>query len=195
MLEIKVDRSFAQLRSEELLTAGTVGARLSFEFSEDWDGLHKTAVFTNGRITVDVLEESWDGAVCTVPHECLAQPYSRLRVGVYGVSSDGSMAIPTVYADCGIVHVGADPSGDESAEPTLPVWEQIQHPDLSVYYTRAETDELLRYAGKVKSVNGTQPDEDGNVALDIPAPDMSLYYTKSETDAKLGDVTALINAL
>lgn len=188
MLEIRVERSFAQLCSEELLTSGMIGTLVRFEFSDDWDGLHKTAVFTNGKTTVDVLEESWLGDVCTVPHECLAQPYTRLRLGVYGVSADGKLAIPTVYADCGIVHVGADPTGDESAEPSLPVWEQIKTPDMSGYYTKSETDELLKYAGRVKSVNGAPPDENGNVTL-------GAYYTKAETDALLGDVTALINAL
>lgn len=195
MLEIKVDRSFAQTRSEEFLTSGMAGVQLCFEFSGDWDGLHKTAVFTNGKVTVDVLEEKWRGNVCTIPHECLAQAYTRLRVGVYGVSADGSLVIPTVYADCGIIHVGADPSGDKSTDPSLPVWKQIATPDLSVFYTKSETDELVKYAGTVKSVNGTLPDDDGDVKLNIPAPDLSAYYTKSETDALFGDVTALINAL
>ena len=198
MIEIKVDRSFAELRSAELLTGGMIGAQVVFDFSDDWAGLHKTAVFTNGKVTIDVLESLWDGCICTVPHECLAQPYTRLRVGVYGVNGTGSLAIPTVYADCGVIHVGADPSGDEGADPTLPVWEQIRQlatPDMSAYYTRSETDELMRYAGRVRSINGVQPDAEGDVTLEIPSADLSGYCTKSELASALGSVASLINAL
>jgi len=61
-----------------------------------------------------------------VPWELLKSPGCRLWAGVYGTNTDGSLQIPTVWVDLGIIQPGADPSGDESAEPSLPVWEQIQ---------------------------------------------------------------------
>lgn len=188
MIRIRVDNNSAKVISPELLTSGSIGAKVTFSFSSEWAELSKTAVFTNGKKTIDVIENAWDGTSCVIPHECLSVPFAVLKIGVYGINSDGTLAIPTAYADCGTIHLGADPTGDESADPTLPVWEQIKTPDLSGYYTKSETDELLKYAGRVKSVNGALPDENGNVTLDV-------YYTKAETDALLGDVTALINAL
>ena len=46
-------------------------------------------------------------------------------MGIYATRGN-ELVIPTVYAAVGVVLNGADPSGDVSADPTLPVWAQIQ---------------------------------------------------------------------
>lgn len=186
MIKIKVDSNSAKATSRQLLTSGTVGLKVAFEFSDDWAELSKTAVFTNGQITIDVLESKWDGNECIIPHECLSTPFSMLKIGVYGVNTADTIVIPTIFADCGVVDLGADPSGDASADPTLPIWEQIKQSggvDLSDYYTKAETNTLIASAGKVKTVNGIQPDEDGNITVPTAEADLSDYYTKTETNA------------
>ena len=98
---------------------------VEFVFSDDWDGLTKTAVFTNGKTTVDVLAANWDGDTVPVPHGVLAVPGRHARVGVYGANESG-VVLPTVWVSLGKVQPGADPSGDESADPALPVWQQLQ---------------------------------------------------------------------
>lgn len=50
--------------------------------------------------------------------------------------------------------------------------------DLSNYYTKAEVDDRLSSAGKVKTVDNIQPDSSGNITTD--------HYTKSQADQKLG---------
>ena len=55
----------------------------------------------------------------------MAKPGCRLWAGVYGINETGSVQLPTVWADLGVIQPGADPSGDESAQPTLPVWQQL----------------------------------------------------------------------
>ena len=123
MIQIIVQAQKASCRksSGEKITTGMVGKKVSFAFSEGWDGFVKTAVFEGSGVTKDVVL-SGDAAV--IPHECLAVPGGMLRVGVYG--TDGTVQTPTIYTDIGQIERGADPSGDESAEPTLPIWAQLQ---------------------------------------------------------------------
>lgn len=127
MITIHCSRACAHLASPpELLTAGMSKAvTVQFVFSPAWDGLTKTAVFTNGKTTVDVLAANWDGDTVPVPHEVLAVPGRHARVGVYGADESG-VILPTVWVSLGKVQPGADPSGDVSADPALPVWAQLQ---------------------------------------------------------------------
>ena len=109
-----------------LLTAGMAKAEtVEFQFSVDWDGLSKTAVFTDGVKTVDVLPSGWDGDAVLIPHEILTTAGRIARVGVYGTNASG-VVLPTVWATLGKVQPAAEPSGDPSADPTLPVWAQLQ---------------------------------------------------------------------
>ena len=127
MITIHCSRACAHLASPpELLTAGMAKAvTVQFVFSPEWDGLTKTAVFSNGKTTVDVLAANWDGDTVPVPHEVLAVPGRHARVGVYGADESG-VVLPTVWVSLGKVQPGADPSGDASADPSLPVWAQMQ---------------------------------------------------------------------
>ena len=127
MITIHCSRACAHLASPpELLTAGMSKAvTVQFVFSPEWDGLTKTAVFSNGKTTVDVLAANWDGDTVTVPHEVLAVPGRHARVGVYGADESG-VVLPTVWVSLGKIQPGADPSGDASADPSLPVWAQLQ---------------------------------------------------------------------
>lgn len=127
MIQIHVNKASAHLCSPpELLTAGMSKAvTVQFVFSPDWDGLTKTAVFSAGRTTVDVLESAWDGNKVVVPHEILADAGPIARVGVYGANADG-LILPTVWVTLGKVMPAAEPSGDPGADPTLPIWAQMQ---------------------------------------------------------------------
>ena len=109
-----------------LLTAGMSNAEIvHFVFSEEWDGLAKTAVFTDGVITVDVLQAQWNGDEVAVPPDVTTTAGRRVRVGVYGTDGNG-VALPTIWTELGTVRAGADPSGDSSTKPVLPVWAQLQ---------------------------------------------------------------------
>ena len=127
MITIHCSRACAHLASPpELLTAGMSKAvTVQFVFSPEWDGLTKTAVFSNGKTTVDVLAANWDGDTVPVPHEVLAVPGRHASVGVYGADESG-VVLPTVWVSLGKVQPGADPSGDASADPSLPIWAQLQ---------------------------------------------------------------------
>lgn len=127
MVQITCNKARAEARGREVLTVGMSNAvTVGFDFSSEWAGLSKTAVFTNGKTTVDVLESQWtDGAAVDIPHEVLTEEGRRVQVGIYG--TDGTrVVLPTVWATLGVVLPAAEPSGDVSTDPTLPVWAQLQ---------------------------------------------------------------------
>lgn len=127
MFEVKITGLKAKVTNSELLTTGTVGAQVKFTFSDDWADKTKTAVFKRCGKVIDVLESEWgeDNAV-TIPPEMTEKAGQLVGVGIYGRNTDGKKVTPTIYAPLGVVAIGADPSGDESTDPTLPVFSQIQ---------------------------------------------------------------------
>ena len=123
MIQIIVRAQQAQCRrsSEERITSGMVGKQVCFDFAEAWDGMAKTAVFEGSGTKKDVI---LSGSMAEIPHECLTAHGGILRVGVYG--TDGTIQTPTIYTDIGQIERGADPSGETSTDPTLPIWAQLQ---------------------------------------------------------------------
>ena len=122
MIKVIYNKTCGRCVQSEPLTSGMVGQTIEFEYSADFDGLTLTAVFTNSKTTVDVLNP---GNQCVIPHEVLDTVGTLVKVGIYAVRGN-ELIIPTVYANIGTVLKGADPSGDVSADPTLPVWAQTQ---------------------------------------------------------------------
>lgn len=104
------------------LTEGMAGAPIAFEFSPEWDGLTKVAVFTSDGTKDRILDESGE---TTVPHEILTTPGMDVTVAVFARRDDGTTwPSPSLVCKIGCVMFGADPSGDESYPPTPSVGEQ-----------------------------------------------------------------------
>lgn len=82
-------------------------------------------VFLFCGVRRDVAQGDWTDGVCTIPWECLQGVDEHLLVGVYGTDETGSVVIPTVYADCGWIRPGADPTGDPAADPTGPFFRPL----------------------------------------------------------------------
>ena len=181
MIQIHITKASAHLCSPpEVLTAGMAKAvSVRFAFSEDWDGLTKTAVFTNGRTTVDVLAAKWDGDTVTVAPEVLAVAGRYARVGVYGTNASG-VVLPTVWVSLGKVQPAAEPSGDASTDPTLPVWAQLQQQigdldDLETY----NKDNLVAAINEARNSGGGS----GGGGIQSAQIDEIRVLTKSEYDA------------
>jgi len=119
-IEITVTGRKAVMTVSAPLVVGTVGLPVKFIFDESWQGLKKTAVFRVGRKVMCCL----DIEQAVVPWELLKTPKSTVLIGVYGTNADGTEQIPTIWANAGNIVPGAEPSEDESADPTLPVWQQ-----------------------------------------------------------------------
>ena len=104
------------------LTSGMVGLPVTFTFDSHWDGLSKTAVFRAGK--TELIAEGLETET-TVPWEALDKPNVWLSIGVYGASADGTIVIPTIWANVCLICEGVNPDGDVSTAPTLPVWQRL----------------------------------------------------------------------
>lgn len=208
MITIHCSRACAHLASPpELLTAGMAKAvTVQFVFSPEWDGMTKTAVFSNGKTTVDVLAANWDGDTVHIPHEVLAVPGRHARVGVYGADESG-VVLPTVWVSLGKVQPGADPSGDASADTSLPVWAQLQSQigdldDLQTYNKGNLVDAIneARSSGGSGGVgytigDGLKLDADTNTLSVDTAAAVEKDNTKPVTSAAVYTEVGNINAL
>ena len=155
--KIQVNGAIARTLYRKVIPAGIIGAQVEFEYAEDiWNGLHKTVVF-RGPVTKDVVT---DANIVTIPPEVTEKPLSLLSIGVYGVDADGNLAIPTVWADLGLVRESANPSGDTTTDQTLPVWAQIQGMigNLDELETTAR-DNLVAAVNEVMTKGGGDVDE------------------------------------
>lgn len=121
--KIQVTGASAITVYRKVIPAGIIGAQVEFDYADDiWQGLRKTVVF-RGNATKDVVT---DENIVTMPPEVAEKPLSPLSVSVYGVDAEGNLAIPTIWADLGTVRAAANPSGDTTTDPSLPVWAQTQ---------------------------------------------------------------------
>lgn len=105
------------------LTSGMVGLPVRFSFDSDWDGLNIVAVFDGGghRISVPLLTDM----EAVLPWEVIAKANTRLRIGAEGRKSDGSVVIPTVWANAGYITEGAVATDEEGNPPTPGIYDQI----------------------------------------------------------------------
>lgn len=174
MIIITCKKAFAQTSCRTaLLTAGMSKAEtVRFVFSDDWDGLSKTAVFTDGVKTVDVLPSGWDGDTVPIPHEVLTTAGRTVRVGVYGTNASG-VVLPTVWVTLGKVQPAAEPSGDPSTDPTLPVWAQLQEiiGDLNNLTTKAKENLVAAINEAARTGSG------GAGSIDLRTADGYIQYS------------------
>ena len=156
MIKVIYNKVCGRCVQSEPLTSGMVGQPIHFEYSHDFDGLAVTAVFTDGKNTVDVVNP---GNECIIPHEVLTTVGAIVKVGIYAVKGD-KLVIPTIYAHIGVVLKGADPSGDVSIDPTLPIWAQTQALIGNLSQIETETkDSLVAAINEVKQTADSKQDK------------------------------------
>ena len=102
----------------EPITTGSVGMPVEVELSNEFDGLVAWLVFDAGYKSADI---ALTGEPVTVPPQVLRVAGAELKVGVYGAKADGTIVIPTIWASCGTVQQGAEPSGFVPGDPA-PSW-------------------------------------------------------------------------
>lgn len=193
MTVVTVEKACAWCTHLERLTAGMVGAEIEFQFSPDWDGLSRIAVFQGGGVTRDVL---LSGPRCRIPWEVLTSPHKRVRAGVYGVNANGDVVLPTVFADIGIVFPAASPSDDPSADPTPELWAQatsLAEQALELAQRAAENAESVRKdadAGVFKGDPGNPGDPGRSPAVTVSEIENGVSVTVEDaTGVKSFDIT------
>lgn len=178
--KIHVTGTCARIVSRRPIPEGLIGGYITVEYRDPvWQDLTKTVVF-KGAVTRDVVTEE---RTVTIPAETIAAG-KRMLVGFYGTRAEGILAIPTFWADLGAVMAATDPSGDESTDPSLPVWadmlEQVQRipeevekqvPSAVEKYLEEnppsggvdfETDDTLELESGILSVKTADKVEQGN---------------------------------
>lgn len=119
---LKAGKAQLTLVKREFITSGSANVYpVRFEFSDDWDGLTRTAVFRAGDESRSVLLDNSNEAV--IPWEVLREPNLQLFCGVYGTRNGGAV-LPTIWADMGAIFRGAELSEEEAQPPTPDIWEQ-----------------------------------------------------------------------
>jgi len=121
MFVLYANKTQLTVRQREPTTSGSVNVyQARFEFSPDWDGLTRTAVFKAGAVSRSVL--LGESGECIVPWEVLEKPNIQLRVGVCG-TRNGEEVLPTIWADLGTILEGAA-TGEDARPPTPDLWQQ-----------------------------------------------------------------------
>lgn len=173
---------------------------LVFDFSADWDGLKKIAVFTRDGT---VKEYTIDDAARTVPGDMLSEP-GTLTVGVYGYIVDGEKLVKRLSTNIInlVVIKGAYASADPGEDVPPSAYEQLStkvddhiadkdnpHKVTASQvgaYSKAEIDtELAGKLDKVKSLVRVYPgvyateSTDGTPHLITATSDLSYIGTSS----------------
>ena len=117
----------AQASVSGTLTSGMVGIPVTINYDDSWEGLTKNLVCRccRGADSAEHRTILNVGSTAVVAHEVM-KAGMLLYLGVEGHNADGTLVIPTIWAMCGVIQTGANTSEDLSADPTLPVWEQLQ---------------------------------------------------------------------
>ncbi len=143
MFLLYAEKNQLTVREKEPITSGSVNVYpVRFNFSPDWDGLERTAIFQAGckEKAVAVI-----GGACSVPAEVLSEPGHYLMVGVCGKQGE-STVLPTVWANLGLILEGAVTGDAPEPSPPPEGWQEaLGSKGDALAYT--EEGELGLYSG------------------------------------------------
>lgn len=115
-MKIKVVNQRLYLEPPETAEGTREYLKAEFSFSEEWDGMTKTAFFRGAGNTYSQLLEN---DACTVPAEVLTAP------GRVGVSVSGTLGETIITTDIKSFTVPATLSGGTPSDPEPTVWQRI----------------------------------------------------------------------
>lgn len=129
-----------------------------FQFSADWNGLVKTAVFRAGTNAIEIL---LDGSFeCNIPWEVLQKHNIDLFVGCYG-TKDENIILNTTWTNMGKIYEGTKDKGGSGEEPSPDMISQIlsQMGDLS----SLETQDKSSLVNAINEVNAKTEEVESNL--------------------------------
>lgn len=157
------------------LTSGMVGIPVTIQYDDSWEGLTKNLVCRccRGADSAEHRTILNVGNTAVVAHEVM-KAGMILYLGVEGYSTDGKLVIPTTWAMCGVIQTGANTGEDLSADPTLPVWGQLQ----------TEIEQIRQDAVTPEQITGILSDIQAAVQAS------AIYADRAETAAKQAEEAA-----
>ena len=122
MIQLHAEKNCLTVVKPELLTSGSVNVNtVSIEFSADWEGLSRVAVFASSTTQISIALDSTNQ--CFIPWECLVTPNLNLRIGVYGMQGT-TIVLPTIWASLGVIRPGVT-TGAEPSPPTPDAYQKV----------------------------------------------------------------------
>lgn len=171
------------------LTSGMVGIPVTIRYDDAWNGLTKNLVCRCGKWGPDRGETrtvlNIDEAAA-VAHEVM-QANMHLYLGIEGYRTDGTLVIPTTWADCGWIQPGANAGADLATDPKLSVWAQLQAQIEQIKQESITAEEIAAAVAAYLEENPIQgSDFSQNVVIDT-----TLTVEGAAADAKaVGDALA-----
>lgn len=130
MFSIQVAKNRMALTSKEYMTSGSKNVYVcQFEFSSEWEGLEKVAVFATAMGESAPLPDSvynqllGDDNRCFIPWEVTKEANTSVYIGVFGTMNE-EIVLPTVWMDIGTILLGVT-TGLDLEPPTPQLYEQI----------------------------------------------------------------------
>lgn len=223
-LEIYVTKDNVTIKNKEKVHVGEYKiTKCEFEFTEDYEGLTKKAIFEAEDV---VKEMPITFNECDIPEEVLQDGYLSCNIRVYGYDIeevDGEMTVRLRYSpayDTFPIYKGSFmPNAEQGEEITPSQFEQysaalnegleevneklteIDNLDIDAEKIGTTTTiSITKKDGTTKTVQvldgekGEKGDK-GDTGEPGPAQDLSNYYTKSEIDSMIGDIESLLGAI
>lgn len=191
MFNVRIDSNKAWVTERETLTLYSQGyeaVQIEIDFGDEWASLSKIAVFRAYDCQIDV---AMTGNSVEIPVNVLLKPNVHLLFGVYGVNSTGTVVIPTIWADLGIIQPSPNPTdADNYGPPALGLYAQLEALAASAAASAA-TAASGTYAGSVEFyINGVTSGK--TTQQDIPVGNLVMEVTTGGTTtiSDLGTVTA-----
>lgn len=175
------------MTQSEVLVSGAVGKQVRFEFSEEWEGLRKKAVYRAGGVTC-ISENVGDEDV--IPERALAKPLRRLFVGVCGTDEEGQVVIPTVMVPGPFIHIGA--VGGPEYEPEDPKWKDMME---ALAETVRFVPQELTQAQQAQARENIGVSEGGGLSEAAAALLLSVLKKAVYTEDVSGEIRELAEAL
>ena len=154
MFILNADKSRLTVLQKGLITSGSVNVYdVKFQFSPEWDGMDRWAVFKIGSERVSCVLD--DTNQCKLPWECVRDNDigKEIQVGVYGMVGT-AVVLPTIWSSLGKLREGTR-LGDSALPPSPTVAEQLLAEIL------AARDAAIAAAERAEAAAGLVPPDEG----------------------------------
>lgn len=193
-----VSRRKIEVKRPDILVSDSINVYpCIFQFSADWKGLNKHAVFKAGQTSIEIILGSDN--TCNIPWEVLIKPKLEVMVGVYGTQGE-SVILNTVWRSLGKVEAGPHTKNESGQEPTPDELDQVLGMIGSL--DELETDDKNTIVDAINSVNykfGHALIKNGkDVYVDVAnndTEDRTLPISAAAVDTTVGNIEALLKTI
>lgn len=184
MFEIRINSNRAWAVQRDTLTRlgkNYDAVKIRLDLSDEWEDLRKIAVF---RAQDSMIDVPVTGEYLDIPPAMLQKESVHLLFGLYGVSEGGTIVIPTIWTDLGIIQPSPDPYGaDNYEDPPAGLYAQLQ-----ALAAAAQSAAATAVSGTYAASIGFSLNAAGHLIMSVTENDVT-------TTTDLGPVTAYATAV